>query len=134
MPIYEYCCDKCRAVFEEWTRHIDDDAECDCPQCGGKARRIVSHTSFVLKGSGWYVTDYGYRKGKDETGVPADSSSASKAAENGSPGAAASAHAPAAPAGSSGKSVQAETGANAASSPQPAPTGACSGVSSSPAA
>ncbi|MDR2892579.1 MAG: zinc ribbon domain-containing protein [Deltaproteobacteria bacterium] len=66
MPIYEYCCADCHKVFEEWTRRIDDKDAQPCPDCGGEARRIVSNTSFVLKGGGWYVTDYGYRKGKDE--------------------------------------------------------------------
>ncbi|MDL2314520.1 zinc ribbon domain-containing protein [Desulfovibrio sp. OttesenSCG-928-C14] len=68
MPIYEYRCKNCENVFEEWTRHIDDNTTQSCPSCGGEAGRIVSNTSFVLKGGGWYVTDYGYRKGvKDES-------------------------------------------------------------------
>ncbi len=29
-----------------------------CPACGGKLKKLISNTSFVLKGSGWYVTDY----------------------------------------------------------------------------
>jgi predicted nucleic acid-binding Zn ribbon protein len=29
-----------------------------CEKCGGQVRRLISQTSFVLKGSGWYVTDY----------------------------------------------------------------------------
>ncbi|MDR1125356.1 MAG: zinc ribbon domain-containing protein [Deltaproteobacteria bacterium] len=73
MPIYEYSCEKCRHVFEEWVRQIDDNVEQTCPDCGAPARRILSNTSFVLKGGGWYVTDYGYRKGQDE-GRPAASS------------------------------------------------------------
>jgi putative FmdB family regulatory protein len=61
MPIYEYLCDNCHKVFEEWTKHIDDTVTATCPECKGSAQRIVSNTSFVLKGGGWYVTDYGYR-------------------------------------------------------------------------
>ena len=76
MPIYEYCCDNCRQIFEEWTRHIDDNAAQTCPECGKTARRIVSNTSFVLKGGGWYVTDYGYRKGKTEKADSLDSPAA----------------------------------------------------------
>lgn len=38
-----------------------------CPACGAASSRVLSNTSFVLKGAGWYVSDYGYRKGiKDE--------------------------------------------------------------------
>lgn len=29
-----------------------------CPDCGGEVKKLISNTSFVLKGSGWYVTDY----------------------------------------------------------------------------
>ncbi len=31
----------------------------DCPDCGGKMKKIISNTTFVLKGTGWYATDYG---------------------------------------------------------------------------
>jgi putative FmdB family regulatory protein len=86
MPIYEYCCDKCGKVFEEWTRHIDDNVTEVCPECKGTARRIVSNTSFVLKGGGWYVTDYGYRKGKDENAGPAESGGTGQEREPGSSG------------------------------------------------
>ena len=57
MPIYEYRCCDCGQIFEEWQReHKALDLE--CPVCGGKSEHIISNTSFVLKGSGWYVTDY----------------------------------------------------------------------------
>lgn len=57
MPIYEYCCNDCEQIFEEWQRNHNDD-DVPCPVCGGESRRIISNTSFVLKGTGWYVTDY----------------------------------------------------------------------------
>src|SRR5262245_42558696 len=56
MPIYEYRCEKC-GVFEE-TQRITDPALQRCPTCKRKVRRLISNTSFQLKGSGWYVTDY----------------------------------------------------------------------------
>ena len=59
MPIYEYTCPKCHETFEEWVRNIDDHDEQPCPKCGSSAHRVISNTSFILKGSGWYVTDYG---------------------------------------------------------------------------
>ncbi len=62
MPIYEYRCDACGTVFEEWHRHADDIVEEPCPKCRKTAHRLISNTTFVLKGGGWYVTEYGGRK------------------------------------------------------------------------
>lgn len=78
MPIYEYECPKCGKVFEEWVKSSEAHKEEPCPDCGTLSPRIVSRTSFVLKGDGWYVSDYGYRKGITEEGgkgasVPAKS-------------------------------------------------------------
>jgi putative FmdB family regulatory protein len=58
MPIYEYACDACRHSFETW-QSINDPPLQRCPACrAARARRLISTTSFALKGSGWYVTDY----------------------------------------------------------------------------
>ena len=57
MPIYEYRCEHC-GDFEEMQRIIDPPLP-RCPRCKRKVRRLISSTSFQLKGSGWYVTDYG---------------------------------------------------------------------------
>ncbi len=59
MPIYEYQCNKCATIFEEWLNSSESDSLQTCPNCQEKAQRIVSQTSFVLKGSGWYVSEYG---------------------------------------------------------------------------
>ena len=56
MPIYEYECGKC-GVFE-LSQRISEAALTKCPTCRRKVRRLISNTSFQLKGSGWYVTDY----------------------------------------------------------------------------
>lgn len=61
MPIYEYRCSDCHQIFEEWLKTFDDSPR-NCPVCNGVAERVVSNTSFVLKGGGWYVTEYGNRK------------------------------------------------------------------------
>ena len=37
-----------------------------CPTCAGRVNKLISSTSFQLKGSGWYATDYG-RKDSDKT-------------------------------------------------------------------
>ena len=56
MPIYEYACDKC-GTFEV-SQRITESPLRRCPTCKGKVRKLISSTSFQLKGSGWYVTDY----------------------------------------------------------------------------
>jgi len=56
MPTYEYRCGHC-GDFEEMQR-ITNPPLSRCPQCKRKVRRLISSTSFQLKGSGWYVTDY----------------------------------------------------------------------------
>lgn len=73
MPIYEYQCPKCGKVFEEWGKASESHREEPCPVCGTPSPRIMSRTSFVLKGDGWYVSDYGYRKGiSEDSGGKAD--------------------------------------------------------------
>lgn len=101
MPIYEYQCPKCQHVFEEMVSLSQAHGEEPCPRCGTLSPRMISHTSFVLKGGGWYVSDYGYRKGIKEEG----SSSASEAKPS-SGGDSSAAAAPAAPAASSASGTQ----------------------------
>jgi putative FmdB family regulatory protein len=68
MPIYEYRCSACHRIFEEWSRHAEDNSVArSCPLCGCEARRLISQTSFSLKGQGWYATDYGAKK-NEQTG------------------------------------------------------------------
>lgn len=57
MPTYEYECDRCRRVFEVRQR-ISAVPLTTCDACGGHVRRLLSSAPFILKGSGWYVTDY----------------------------------------------------------------------------
>jgi putative FmdB family regulatory protein len=60
MPIYEYSCNNCGTF--ELSRRITDSPLRRCPTCKGKVRKLISSTSFQLKGSGWYVTDYAGKK------------------------------------------------------------------------
>jgi putative FmdB family regulatory protein len=54
MPVYEYSCKACGHEFEREQR-ISEEPIKKCPSCGAlKARRLISRTSFVLKGGGWY--------------------------------------------------------------------------------
>jgi len=57
MPIYEYECNKCNEIFEIFHK-IDEECKVACPKCLGPARKLISATNFVLKGSGFYVNDY----------------------------------------------------------------------------
>ena len=57
MPIYEYVCSKCSEITEKLQR-FDDPPLKACSNCGGRLKKIVSNTSFVLKGWGWYKDGY----------------------------------------------------------------------------
>jgi putative FmdB family regulatory protein len=58
MPIYEYLCEKCKHEFEAEQR-ITDAPIRTCPKCRArKVKRLISQTSFVLKGGGWYSDLY----------------------------------------------------------------------------
>jgi putative FmdB family regulatory protein len=57
VPTYEYECGGCHRVFEVRQR-ISEPALTTCDVCGGAVRRLLSPTPFILKGGGWYVTDY----------------------------------------------------------------------------
>lgn len=71
MPIYEYECTKCGAV-EEAFQHFSEKPLEACKNCSGNLQKIISHSSFHLKGSGWYVTDYA---GKKNNTAPASKTS-----------------------------------------------------------
>jgi len=57
MPIYEYECKNCGERFEVWQKITEEPLKV-CEKCGGELVRLISQTSFILKGTGWYVTDY----------------------------------------------------------------------------
>ncbi|MBI4851679.1 MAG: transcriptional regulator [Acidobacteria bacterium] len=64
MPIYEYKCEKCNSIIEK-IQKFSDPLLTECEKCGGNLNKLLSQSSFALKGSGWYVTDYA----KKTTGV-----------------------------------------------------------------
>ena len=75
MPIYEYKCRKCGKEFELFQRMTDPVLK-SCQDCKGPVHKLMSLSSFHLKGSGWYVTDYAGKKpsaveSKHEETVPA---------------------------------------------------------------
>lgn len=66
MPIYEYKCSKCGLEFEVMQRFSDVPIK-KCEKCGGAVEKLISLSSFHLKGGGWYATEYGNKKNKKES-------------------------------------------------------------------
>ena len=73
MPIDEYACEKCGKRLEVMQRITEDTlTECSAENCvnedknqeseklacGGKLKKLISQTSFSLKGGGWYKDGY----------------------------------------------------------------------------
>jgi putative FmdB family regulatory protein len=82
MPIYEYVCSSCHHQLETM-QSIKDPPLKQCPECKRRTlKKVVSATGFVLKGTGWYVTDFrdkgGAKKDKD-TEKKADTDKAGEA-------------------------------------------------------
>ena len=78
MPIYEYKCEKCGEEFELF-RNITNNGNPCCKFCDGPVKKLISRSSFHLKGTGWYVTDYAGKKPsgeEDKKEASAESSSA----------------------------------------------------------
>ncbi|MCF8044884.1 MAG: zinc ribbon domain-containing protein [Desulfarculaceae bacterium] len=69
MPVYEYECTECGEV-EEALQKISEPQLKECPRCKGRLKKLISQSTFHLKGSGWYVTDYG---GSSNQAAPAGS-------------------------------------------------------------
>ena len=108
MPTYEYHCDGCGRDFEVKQR-ITENPLTTCDVCGGAVRRLLSPAPFILKGEGWYVTDYpsaarkkamesdkGGEKSTDKSPASTDKPSPEKATSSGD-GASSSSSAPSAP-------------------------------------
>ncbi len=84
MPIYEYHCKKCNKNFEEWLKVSEAEKDQQCPDCGTLSSRFVSQTSFVLKGGGWYVSEYGKNSASStkQSGVNTAESSSSQSSDS----------------------------------------------------
>ncbi len=57
MPIYEYECTECHEITEVW-QSLSDAPATTCPECSGHLKKIISMSSFQLKGGGWYSDGY----------------------------------------------------------------------------
>ncbi len=66
MPIYEYACPDCGHKFDE-IQKFSDPAITVCPKCAqANVKKLISQTSFILKGGGWYKDHYGLKPGGTE--------------------------------------------------------------------
>lgn len=72
MPLYEYQCTKCNKVTEAIQKFSDAPLKV-CPEvgCKGELKKLLSSTSFALKGSGWYTTDYKRKSSSAESSTAA---------------------------------------------------------------
>jgi len=89
MPIYEYDCSQCHQTSDALQKVNDPPPE-TCPHCGAHntLSRLLSRTSFVLKGGGWYADLYSSSKPKSEGGEskPAAASEGSSSSSTSTPG------------------------------------------------
>ena len=69
MPIYEYECGDCQHRFERKQR-FDEEPVAKCPECQGKARRVINSVPIIFKGSGFYITDNRTGGGWEAEGKP----------------------------------------------------------------
>ena len=101
MPIYEYVCERCGRLTEVMQK-LGDPPPPECPECGaGPLARLVSRTTFQLKGGGWYSDLYASpRKDGERRGTHASREPGTEAA---SPAPAADAKPAAKPAGPASK-------------------------------
>lgn len=104
MPIYEYRCPDCGHKFDVIQKMSDDPVRV-CPSCSAEnVKKLISTTSFVLKGSGWYKDHYGLKSGGGEGASGASEATPAATPAKSEPAAAAPA-APATPAPSSSGSA-----------------------------
>ena len=92
MPIYEYRCTSCGAT-REVLQKLSDKPLKKCPECSGALEKLISRSSFQLKGTGWYASDYGSKsngtdsksEAKKEPPTSTDNSSKADASSSGGP-------------------------------------------------
>lgn len=70
MPVYEYECGACRKIFEVQQKMADAPLT-QCPECEGSVRKLMSRSSFQLKGGGWYADGYASSSGGSSATPPA---------------------------------------------------------------
>ena len=118
MPAYDYRCDRCERTFEVRQR-ISEAPLTTCDRCGGPIHRLLSAAPFILKGGGWYVTDYpseGRKKGLEAEKKSSSDSASPAATPSGTDGTGT------ASSGGASKSAGASSDASAATASKPTST------------
>lgn len=70
MPTYNYRCTKCEKIFDAFHSMMSTEPQ-HCPECGAPGNKLLSASSVIFKGSGFYSTDYrdsGYLEAKKKDG------------------------------------------------------------------
>lgn len=83
MPLYEYQCTQCGKI-EEAIQKFSDAPLTTCKYCSGKLNKLISQSSFHLKGTGWYVTDYANKKADNAKSDAAPTTTKSEKTESSS--------------------------------------------------
>ena len=78
MPIYEYECQSCAEVIEIW-QNLSEAPVTSCPSCKGSLKKIISMSSFQLKGGGWFADGYSNSTATKSDSTPAPAPACSKA-------------------------------------------------------
>ena len=82
MPIYEFKCESCGSVTEKLQK-MSDPYPTECPHCkSGRLTKLISPSGFVLKGNGWYATDF---KSKSSSSTSSEASQVPAAASTSTP-------------------------------------------------
>jgi putative FmdB family regulatory protein len=80
VPTYQYQCTECGEGLEA-VQKFTDDALTECPNCGGRLKKVFSAVGIVFKGSGFYRND---SRGSSSSSSPASSKPSSSASSSGS--------------------------------------------------
>ena len=99
MPTYTYTCTSCNDVVEK-RQSFSDPPLTTCEACGGEVHRLLSPAPFILKGGGWYVTDYPSEARKKAVATEKSSAGAGEKKTDATPSDTTTASAPASSSGS----------------------------------
>jgi len=80
VPTYQYQCTECGEGLEA-VQKFTDDALTECPNCGGRLKKVFSAVGIVFKGSGFYRND---SRGSSSSSTPASSKPSSSTSSSGS--------------------------------------------------
>lgn len=83
MPTYEYRCADCERHFDI-VQAFTDDALTECPECGGRLKKVFASVGIAFKGSGFYVNDSGSKKSTTHAAAASSETSSAASSDSGS--------------------------------------------------